>query len=215
MRAREPFSGFSHLVGAILALIGLPILIRMALINGDLRHLIAFAIFGVSLVLLYTGSALYHLLPLSPTGVLILRRIDHILIFVLIAGTYTPYCLIPLKGPWGWALLGVVWMITIGGVLMKLFWIDAPRWLSTLIYIFMGSLILVALSPLLQTLPLGGLVWLIVGGLFYLVGALVYGLKWPNFIPGRFGFHEIWHLFVLAGSFSHYWSVLRYVSMVV
>jgi hemolysin III len=210
MRIKEPVSGFTHLAGALLSAAGLPILIYIALERG-IRHVISFSVFGASLILLYTASALYHLLPLSPEGTKLFRRIDHILIFVLIAGTYTPFCLVPLWGIWGWALLATVWLIAIGGIFMKIYWLHAPRWLSTLVYVGMGSLIVIALLPLVRKVPPGGIAWLMGGGLCYLIGAIFYGVKWPNFLPGVFGFHELWHLLVMAGSFSHFWTVLKYL----
>jgi hemolysin III len=158
---------------------------------------------------------MYHLLPLPPRGTTILRRIDHAMIFVLIAGTYTPICLIPLRGVLGWILFGVIWGIAIVGIFLALFWNNAPRWLSTLIYLIMGWLIVVAFYPLVQTIPLGGIIWLILGGLCYSVGAVIYALKLPNPVPGIFGFHEIWHIFVMAGGFCHFWAMFHYVLTIV
>jgi len=214
LRFREPFSGLSHLVGAVLSLVGLAVLIYTAVVRGSVWHQVALPIFGLSLVLLYTASTLYHLLPVSEVWVRFLRRLDHIMIFVLIAGTYTPFCLVALRGPWGWSLLAAVWGIALGGLFMKLFWLEAPRWLSVGVYMVMGWLVVVAAGPLIRTLPSGALVWIAIGGLFYTVGAGFYATRWPNPVPGVFGFHEIWHLFVMAGSFSHYWAVFRYVAAI-
>ena len=158
---------------------------------------------------------MYHLLPLPPRGISNLRRIDHAMIFVLIAGTYTPICLIPLRGIGGWNLFGVIWGIAIIGIFLALFWINAPRWLSTFIYLIMGWLIVVAFYPLAQTIALKGIVWLVLGGLCYSVGAIIYTLKRPNPVPGIFGFHEIWHIFVMAGSFCHFWAMFYYVLRIV
>jgi hemolysin III len=210
-KLREPVSGLIHFVGFLLSLVAFILLETYATIKGAPLHITAFAIFGTSLILLYGTSSLYHLLPLSLHGITILRRIDHAMIFVLIAGTYTPICLIPLRGVWGWSLLGVTWTIAIAGIFLALFWIDAPRWLSTLIYLIMGWLIVVALYPLVHTIAFGGMVWLVLGGLWYSAGAVIYALKRPNPVPGFFGFHEIWHLFVMAGSFCHFWAMLHYV----
>lgn len=211
MKLKDPVSGLTHLAGALLSVVALVLLVCLAVRIGTAWHVVAFAIFGASLILLYTASSLYHLLPLSERGNRVLRRLDHIMIFLLIAGTYTPVCLIPLRGGWGWSLLVSVWTLALAGVVLKLFWLQAPRWLSTGIYLFMGWLIVVAFWPLIQTVPPGGVIWMAVGGLFYTVGAVIYGLKRPNLIPGVFGFHEIFHLFVIAGSFSHFWMMLRYV----
>lgn len=211
-KLRDPFSGLTHLAGALLSIVGLVLLVLKAVNYGDIRHVVSFSIFGASLILLYTASALYHLLPLSPKGILFLRRIDHMMIFVLIAGTYTPVCLIPLQGGWGYSLLVGVWLLAVVGMVLKIFWMGAPRWISTLLYVVMGWLVVVAFWPLLQTLPLGGLIWMALGGLFYTVGAVFYGTKWPpNLIPGWFGFHEVFHLFVMAGSFSHFWLMDKYI----
>ena len=210
-KLREPVSGLTHLAGFLLSVAALVLLITYAAMQGTPWHIVAFAIFGTSLILLYGASSLYHLLPLSPRGINILRRLDHIMIFVLIAGTYTPVCLVPLRGAWGWSLFGVIWGIAISGIFLSLYWINAPRWLSTLIYLIMGWLIIIAFYPLVQTIPIGGVVWFVLGGLFYSAGAIIYGLKRPNPFPGVFGFHEIWHLFVMAGSFCHFWAMLRYV----
>lgn len=211
-KIKDPFSGLSHLAGAVLSIVALVALVYNAVLHGTVSHIVAFSIFGASLVLLYTASALYHLLPLSQKGALILRRIDHMMIFVLIAGTYTPVCLIPLRGAWGYSFLIGVWFLAIAGILIKIFWMEAPRWFSTLLYVVMGWLIVIPFWPLIQTVSLGGIVWLVLGGLFYTVGAILYGTKWPpNIIPGWIGFHEIFHVFTMAGSFSHFWLMSRYI----
>jgi hemolysin III len=210
-KLREPISGLTHFVGLLLSIAALVLLVTYAAIKGTPWHIVAFAIFGTSLILLYGASSLYHLLPLSQHGIKILRRLDHIMIFVLIAGTYTPVCLVPLRGAWGWSLFGVIWGIAIAGIFLSLFWINAPRWLSTLIYVIMGWLVIVAFYPLIQSIPFGGVVWFVMGGMFYSIGAIIYALKRPNPYPGIFGFHEIWHLFVMAGSFCHFWAMLKYV----
>ena len=210
-KLREPISGLTHGVGVLLSIVGLVLLVYHATVYSTVWHIISFSIFGASLILLYTASTLYHLLPLSEKGVALLRRIDHMMIYVLIAGTYTPVCLVVLRGAWGWSLLVSVWLVAIVGICMKIFWFNAPRWLSTLFYTLMGWLVVVASWPLIQSIPLGGLGWLAAGGLLYTIGALIYGFKWPNFNFKWFGFHEIFHLFVLGGSFSHFWMMYRYV----
>lgn len=208
---RDPVSGLTHLAGAVLSLIGLVCLLWVAVQRGSIWHVVSFAIFGASLILLYSGSAVYHLVRASAKVIQALRRVDHMLIFVLIAGTYTPFCLVPLRGPWGYALLAAIWLTGIMGMVFSLLWIDAPRWLTTGIYLAMGWGIVIAGFPLVRLLSPAALVWLAVGGLFYSVGAVIYARKRPNLIPGVFGFHEIWHLFVMAGSFSHFWTIFRYI----
>jgi len=206
---KDPVSALTHATGALLAAIGLVVLLRAG--AGDPWRLASFAVFGVSLIALYTASAVYHWLRLSEPATAVLRRVDHTMIFVLIAGTYTPLCLGPLRGPWGWSLFGVVWGVAAAGLLMKLFWLQAPRWLSTGVYVVMGWLVVVATAPLLRAVPAGGLAWLLAGGLFYTAGAVVYALKWPGRRARVFGFHELFHLLVLAGSLSHFWVVYRYL----
>ena len=210
-KLREPVSGLTHLLGSILSIPGLILLIHYALKQGTPWHVVSFSIFGASLILLYTASFLYHTLPLSEKGIRILRKIDHMMIYVLIAGTYTPICLIPLRGPWGWSLFGVVWGIALTGIILTAFWLDAPRWLTTLIYTIMGWVVVIAFIPLSKSVSIAGITWLVIGGVVYSIGALIYGLKWPNFTNKWVGFHEIFHIFVLCGSFAHYWFMFKYV----
>ena len=211
-RLRDPVNGLTHLAGLLLAVVGLGMLLATAASAGRVDQLVAFGIFGLSLIALYTASMLYHLLPLSPEGVAKLRLLDHVAIFVLIAGTYTPFCLLALDGGWNRGLLVVVWGLALCGVLLKLLWRGAPRWLSVILYLGMGWVAVIAAPTLLQAVPAGGMAWVLAGGLVYSAGALVYGFKRPNPIPGSFGFHELWHLFVIAGSACHFWAVLRYVA---
>ena len=211
-RLREPISGLTHLVGGLLALVGLVVLLATAVSARRVDQFVAFGIFGFSLVTLYTARALYHLLPLSPPGVARLRRVDHMMVFVLIAGTYTPICLLTLKGGWRVGLLGLVWGLALCGILLKFLWMNAPRWLSVMLYLGMGWVAVVAAPVIFRAVPIEGVTWILAGGLVYSVGALIYGLKRPNPIPGVFGFHEIWHLFVVAGSTCHFWAMLRYIA---
>jgi hemolysin III len=211
-RFREPINGLTHAAGGVFAAVGLGVLLATAANTGRLDQFVAFGVFGLSLVALYAASALYHLLPLSPSGVARLRRLDHMTIFVLIAGTYTPFCLLALDGGWRWGLLALIWSLALCGVLLKAHLMDAPRWLSVMLYLGMGWVAVIAAPALLRALPPGGIIWVLAGGLVYSAGALVYGLKRPNPVPGVFGFHELWHLFVLAGSACHFWAVLRYVA---
>jgi hemolysin III len=211
-RLREPVNGLTHLAAGLLAFVGLVVLLATAASAGRIDQLVAFGVYGVSLISLYAVSALYHLLPLSHAGVARLRRLDHMTIFVLIAGTYTPFCLLALDGGLRWGLLGLIWGLALGGVLLKLLWMDAPRWLSVVLYLAMGWVALIAAPALFQAVPAEGMAWVLAGGLTYSAGALVYGLKRPNPLPGVFGFHEVWHLFVVVGSACHFWAVLRYVA---
>jgi hemolysin III len=209
-RLREPVSGLTHLAGVLLALIALIVLLTRA--AGRLDQLVAFGIFGLSLIALYSASALYHLLPVSPAATARLRRLDHITIFILIAGTYTPVCVLALEGGWRAGLLGLVWTLALCGVALKLLWMESPRWLSVGVYLAMGWLAVIAASAIFRAIPYGGIAWILGGGLVYSAGALIYALKRPNLVPGVFGFHELWHLFVLAGSACHFWAMLRYIA---
>ncbi|HOH89328.1 MAG TPA: hemolysin III family protein [Bacillota bacterium] len=211
MKVRDPFSGFSHLAGAILSVAGLCLLVRYASVNGTVWHIVSFSIFGASLILLYTASSIYHLLSVSEKSIRVLRKIDHMMIYILIAGTYTPVCLIPLRGGWGWSLLISIWSIAMAGIVLKVLWFNAPRWLYTLFYLLMGWLIVIAFVPLVRTMPIAAMLWLIAGGLLYTVGAVIYGTKWPKLKSKVFGFHEMFHIFVLYGSFCHFWMMFRYI----
>ena len=213
-KLKEPVNGLTHLAGLFLAIAGFCLLLIAAAEYGTKWHLIAFAVFGTSLILMYTSSSLYHLLPLSERGTRMLKRVDHMMIFILIAGTYTPICLVPLRGVWGWTLFGIVWGMAVLGFVIKLFWIHAPRWFSTAIYLAMGWVCVLAIYPMVEKLPIGALAWLAAGGLIYSVGAIIYGAKWPDPFPKVFGFHEIWHLFVLGGSFCHFWLMYSYVTYI-
>jgi hemolysin III len=204
-------NGLTHCIGAALAVVGTVMLLLRAMDPPMPWHIVAFSIFGGGMILLYTASTLYHWLPLSERGIRILRRVDHAMIFVYIAATYTPICLITLRGPWGWSIFGVVWGIALAGIMLKAFWITAPRWLSTAIYLAMGWIALAGIYPLTQSLPPAALAWLVGGGLTYSLGAVVYALKWPNPFPGYLGFHEIFHLFVIGGSACHFILMYRFI----
>ena len=209
MRIREPVNGASHLVGLLLASAGTVLLLRMA--SGPWQ-LAAFSVYGATLILLYGASTLYHLLPVSDRPLRALRTLDHIAIYFLIAGTYTPIALITLHSPLGWALLAAVWLIAVAGIPFKLFFLDAPVWISTATYLAMGYLALVAVVPLARAVSIAGLLWLIAGGLSYTIGAVIYSRQRPDPFPGRFGHHEIWHLLVLAGSACHFAFMVYHVA---
>jgi len=202
-KLRDPISSLTHFAGAILAIPYTAILIATAERLSSARHIVAFAVFGASLFLLYATSAAYHMPRFSEKAIRILRRIDHMMIFVLIAGTYTPVCLLPLQGPWGWTLFGLVWGVAVTGIVLKAIWMQAPRWLSTAIYIFMGWLVLIAFYPLLRTISTTAIALLASGGLVYTAGAVMYAVKWPPLHWRYFGFHELFHVFVLGGSCLH------------
>ena len=208
---REPINGFTHLGGAILSFAGLlALVIKTTLISASAVDLTAVIIFGISMILLYTASATYHLVVASDKVIAFLRKLDHSMIFILIAGSYTPFCLLALTGAWQISIITIIWSLAIIGITLKVFWINMPRWISTGFYIGMGWVAVLALSPLSKALNTGGLTWLALGGIMYTIGGIIYGLKKPN-ISKTFGFHELFHIFVMLGSACHYWCVFNYV----
>lgn len=207
----DPMSAITHIIGAGFACIGLLLLIDKALDPICPWRLVSYIVFGIALIGLYTASSLYHALKLSEHGSLILQRIDHAMIFVLIAATYTPFCLIPLRGPWGWSIFGTIWLLAICGIIFSVFWINAPRILSTSLYIFMGWIVLICIVPLVRTLQSAALFWLCLGGILYTMGGIIYAVRKPNPWPEVFGFHEIFHCFVMLGSFAHFYAIYRYL----
>ena len=210
---REPMNGFTHFIGIIFAMTATVLLVDLSLNPYKPHHLISFLIFGIGMILLYTTSTLYHWLKLSDAGTKKLRKADHIMIFIYIAATYTPVCIVALRETIGWMLLAATWSVAIFGIIIKIFWMNAPRWLSTFIYILMGWLAVGAIFPLINSLQTGAILWLLAGGLFYTIGAVIYALKRPDPFPGVLGFHEIFHLLVLLGTFSHFWMMYRYVAI--
>ena len=209
---REPVNGFTHLAGAILSFIGLlALVIKTALQGHSTIALTAVIIFGISMILLYAASATYHLVVSSDKVISFLRRLDHSMIFLLIAGSYTPFCLIALKGVTGWVLFSIIITIAIVGISFKLIWFNCPRWLSTSIYVLMGWIAVFLMGPLKIALSTQGLSLLIIGGVFYTIGAVIYATK-PNFLKSKYlGFHEIFHIFIMLGTLTHFLCVFKYV----
>lgn len=201
----EWFNSISHLIGAVAALAGLVIVVVVAARQGDPWKIVSFSIYGATLFFLYTVSTLYH--SLRGRAKRIFRKLDHYSIYFLIAGTYTPFTLVTLRGPWGWTIFGVIWGLVVVGIVVEALPQTRNRILSLGVYILMGWLVLLALKPLLAALPWAGFVWLLVGGLFYTGGVVFY-----LFDEKIRHFHGIWHLFVLAGSVSHYVTILFYVA---
>ena len=207
---REPASGLSHLAGALLSVAGLILLLYVAITNRDVWQIVSFSIFGASMILLYSASATYHLVNASEKAIRILQKIDHSMIFVLIAGTYTPICLTLLRGRLGYWLLALIWSCAAAGIVMKMFFFDIPRLLYTGVYLIMGWIAVFVIVPLYRA---GGplpLIWLLAGGLFYTAGGIIYAIKKPNILPGWLGFHELFHIFVILGSTAHYVMILRF-----
>lgn len=212
-KLREPMSSVTHLFGAIISLIGMIVLMvyERNIPNATPLSFTAVLLFGLSLILLYTASTVYHSIKSSDKVIKVLRKLDHSMIYVLIAGTYTPVALISLQGRLRWGIFIGMWSFAIVGVLFKLVWFNAPRWLSTLCYVLMGWIAVFLISPLSKVISISGILWLFIGGLFYTLGAVIYATKWPKIKSKIFGFHEIFHLFVLAGSFCHYFMIFKYV----
>jgi len=204
---KEPVNTVTHLIGALLSVAALVAMIIKGIANGSGVQIASAIVFGLSLFALYTASTVYHWIPTSEEVKAILRRVDHSMIYVLIAGTYTPVCLLALKGILGWSLFGAIWGLAILGIIIKLLWFNAPRWLYTSFYLMLGWLAVFFIVPLYKSLSLNGFVWLLVGGAMYSIGAIIYGTKSKRLKISIFGFHEIFHVFILAGSFSHFMMV--------
>jgi hemolysin III len=207
----EAVSAGTHLVAALASVAALILLVSQAVQEATTWHVVGFSVFGTSLIMLYSASATYHLTPKTPKRKVFFRRLDHIMIYLLIAGTYTPICITILRGPWGWSILGVVWGLALAGFLFKMVWLQAPRWLSTTLYVVMGWTALAAIVPLWSLLGPSGVAWLIGGGVFYTVGAAAYATKWPTISARHFTFHELFHILVMAGSVCHVVVMQAYV----
>ncbi|WP_166361375.1 PAQR family membrane homeostasis protein TrhA [Pseudomonas akapageensis] len=200
----ERFNAWTHLVGAVLAFIGVAWLIVMASLQGDPWKIVSMAIYGATLLVLYSISTVYH--SVQGRAKVIMRKLDHLSIYLLIAGSYTPFCLVTLRGPWGWSLFGIVWGLALIGMLQEIKPRSEARVLSIIIYAVMGWIVLVAVKPLLAALGRAGFTWLAAGGVFYTVGIIFFAYD------SRFRhWHGIWHLFVIAGSLLHFVAIFFYV----
>ena len=211
---REPGSALTHFIAMLLAAFAAAPLLTKAVLYASRESIIALSIFCVSMILLYGASATYHSLNLSGRPLRIFRKIDHMMIFILIAGSYTPICLTVLGGKLGYTLLAVIWGLALFGMILKACWITCPKWFSSVIYIAMGWACVAVFGPLLQVLPTAAFLWLLVGGIIYTIGGVIYALKLPLFNAKHefFGSHEIFHLFVMAGSFCHFIFMYCYVA---
>lgn len=211
IKIKDPGSAITHFIGMMMAIFAsTPLLIKAAR-QPDKIHMIALGIFITSMILLYAASTLYHTLDLSPEANKLLKKMDHMMIFVLIAGTYTPICLIALPQPVGLWLLVLVWGIAFVGIIVKLFWITCPKWFSSVLYIGMGWTCVLAFTQILNSLSGAAFGWLLAGGIIYTIGGIIYALKLPIFNAKHknFGSHEIFHLFVMGGSICHF--IVMYV----
>lgn len=200
----ELANSITHGIGLALSVVGLVALVALSIVRGDAWHIAGCTTFGVTLVLLYAASTLYHTFH-TPRLKRILKVFDHTAIFLLIAGTYTPFTLVNLRGFWGWILFALVWSLCVFGIVWKSFHAERFPIVSTLLYIAMGWIVLIAVKPLLAAVPMSGIAWLLAGGLFYTVGVLFYATKR---VPYN---HAIWHVFVMGGSICHYFAVMFYV----
>lgn len=207
---KEPFCSLSHGLGVLLSIAAIITLLIFA--RGKGWHLLAFSVYGLSLLVLYAASTLYHSLRVCARIENRLARFDYCAIYFLIAGSYTPVCILALGGAVGWALLGAVWTLAIGGILACIFWKNNPDWLRMTLYVVMGWLVAFALSPLRAALPEAAIGWLIAGGVAYSVGAVILAIDRPHLWPGKFSAHDLWHIFVLGGSACHFVMMLRFIA---
>lgn len=210
---REPGSAITHFIGMMMAVLAAMPLLAKAGMTGNGVAVVAMMIFAISMVSLYGASALYHSVNVTGKVLKVFKKIDHMMIFVLIAGSYTPVCMLILDHELGYPLLGAVWGIAAVGILIKMFWVTCPKWFSSVIYIAMGWVCIFVFGELLETLKRPAFLWLLAGGLIYTAGGIIYALKCPifNLKHKWFGSHEIFHVFVMAGSICHFIFMYNYV----
>lgn len=214
LNPKDPGSAITHFIGMLMAIFSATPLLIKAATNPDSIHIISLGIFIVSMILLYTASTLYHTFNISEKINKKLKKFDHMMISVLIAGTYTPICLVVLGGKIGLTLFIIVWSMAIGGIIMKAFWVTCPRWVSSVLYIAMGWTCVLAFSPIINALPTKAFHLLLAGGIIYTIGGIIYALKLPLFNAKckHFGSHEIFHLFVMGGSICHFILMYEFVA---
>ncbi len=202
---RDPVSGLTHLGGAILGFIGTILLVIFSW--GDWTAVTANLIYGISLVMMFSASASYHMIKAAPPLLQRLRKFDHSAIYLLIAGSYTPICLLGLHGFWSWGMLTIIWVMAFSGIGVKLFVINAPRWITAGVYLVMGWFCIFSIREMALSMSPFSLTFIVLGGVLYSIGAVVYIRKKPDPIPGVFGFHELWHIFVLLAAFAHFAAI--------
>lgn len=213
-KIREPGSALTHFAGLLLMSIAAGPLLMKTHLYGTLPGLVGMAVFVLSACILYAASTTYHTVVLDEKMTTLFRKFDHMSISVMIAGTYTPICLTALKGRVGYLLLSAVWTLAIGGILLKLFWITCPKWISSMLYLLMGWVCVFAFRTIVAALPAAAFAWLLAGGVFYTVGAVIYALH-PKKFDARhvyFGSHEIFHVFIMLGTFCHFMLMYRYLA---
>ena len=214
-KLKDPGSAITHFIGMLMAIFAASPLIIKAAREPDMVHVISLTVFILSMIMLYAASTTYHTFNLTPKINKILKKIDHMMIFILIAGSYTPICLVVLHGVTGYILLSLVWGIAIVGIVIKGFWVTCPKWFSSILYIAMGWVCVLAFTQLLNSLSTAAFSWLLAGGIIYTIGGVIYALKLPIFNSKHknFGSHEIFHLFVIGGSLCHFVLMFQYIAV--
>ena len=214
-RLKDFWSALTHIAGFLAAIVAMPFLmLKGYLAQNETVSMVSYMVYMLSMILLYGASSAYHSFNISEKANLLLKKIDHLSIFILIAGTYTPVCVIAIDKPFGWIMLAAVWSIALAGIVFKLFYVTCPKWVSSVIYKAMGWVCIFALPQLLKSLSTGAFIWLLAGGILYSLGAVIYALR-PKFLSHpRFGSHEVFHCFVLAGTFCHFIVVCGFLTMI-
>jgi hemolysin III len=211
-KLRQPVSGLTHLAGAVSAMIGQVVLLNLS--GNHLLEKFSLMVYSASLFLMFFASSVYHLIHSTPKVTGVLRKLDHAAIYLLIAGTYTPFCVNAFHGFWKWGLLAIIWLLAIMGIGIKIWFIQAPRWITAGVYVVMGWLVVFAFGEMRIVLSPGTIGWLLAGGIAYTVGAVIYITRRMDFIPNVFGFHEVWHLFVMLGAAAHFAAVYNLLQVV-
>ncbi|MDA8353989.1 MAG: hemolysin III family protein [Firmicutes bacterium] len=209
LKMKEPVNTWTHFVTFLAAIVGFVFLILLS--RENLSTLVTMTIYGVSVILLYGASSLYHWVRTTPKKELVLKKLDHCSIYLLIAGSYTPVFYHGLEGVWKWVMLIAIWVLAVIGIVLKLFFIHAPRYVSTAFYVTLGWIALIPFAQLVHNLPAGALILMVAGGVLYTVGAVIYATRWLDFFPNRFGFHEVFHLFIMAGTGAHFAMMIAYI----
>lgn len=214
IKAKDPGSAITHFIGMLMAIFASTPLLIKAATNPDVTHVVSLGIFIVSMILLYAASTIYHTFNSSEKVNRRLKKLDHMMISVLIAGSYTPICLIVLGGKLGLSLFVLIWSMAIGGIILKALWVHCPKWVSSVLYIVMGWTCVLAFSPIINALPAEGFRWLLTGGIIYTIGGVIYALKLPIFNNRHknFGSHEIFHIFVMGGSLCHFILMYKFIA---
>lgn len=213
LRLKDPASAITHFVAMLLSVLAAPFLLSKAAVRSDPRYLASSFLFILSMILLYGASTAYHAVIADSRTTLILKKLDHIMIYFLIAGSYTPVCLLVLPAAEGLPICYLVWGVAISGLILTIFWVNSPKWLNSIIYIAMGWICIFSIHSIYSCMSREAFLWLLTGGIIYTIGGIIYALKLPlfNSLHKEFGSHEIFHLFVMAGSFCHFIMVYKYL----